>query len=373
MKFLIITHVIHKQVDNKIYAYGPYIREMNIWLKYAGEVVVVAPLCKTMKAEEIDSVYNHTDIEFIQIPEFDIKGIKSILRTVFLLPVLTIRIAKGIRRSDHIHLRCPGNIGLLGCIIQIFSPGKQKTAKYAGNWDWGSKQPWSYRLQQRILRNTFLTRNMTALVYGEWPDKTENIKPFFTASYFERDRLPVNKIRFEDGINLAFVGGLYEFKSPFTSLEVLKEILGKGINAKLTYCGDGTEREKLMQAAENWGISNKVIFLGNVDSETVKSVLQEAHFLIFISKSEGWPKAVAEAMWWGCLPVTTAVSCVPQMLGNGERGELVENDVPEIVSIIEHYIKYPSEFFLKTGKAMEWSREYTLEKFDSEIKQLLIK
>ena len=37
--------------------------------------------------------------------------------------------------ADHIHLRCPGNIGLLGCFSSNFISKKIKTAKYAGNWD----------------------------------------------------------------------------------------------------------------------------------------------------------------------------------------------------------------------------------------------
>jgi hypothetical protein len=37
-------------------------------------------------------------------------------------------------------------------------------------------------------------------------------------------------------------------------------------------------------------------------------------------KSEGWPKAIAEGMFWGCIPVGTAVSCVPFMLDEGKRG-----------------------------------------------------
>jgi glycosyltransferase involved in cell wall biosynthesis len=92
-----------------------------------------------------------------------------------------------------------------------------------------------------------------------------------------------------------------------------------------------------------------------------------------MSRSEGWPKAVSEAMWWGCVPVTTPVSCVPWMLGNGSRGELVEHDVKKISRIIESYLSDQSRFDKKSKEAMEWSREYTLESFEKEIKKLVIK
>src|SRR5690606_34200508 len=49
----------------------------------------------------------------------------------------------------------------------------------------------------------------------------------------------------------------------------------------------------------------------------------DSHFLILASKSEGWPKAVAEAMFFGCILIVTPVSCVPWMLNYGSRGILI--------------------------------------------------
>ena len=78
---------------------------------------------------------------------------------------------------------------MLGCFIQILFPNKPKTAKYAGNWDPKSSQPTSYRIQKWILNNTILTKNMQALVYGEWEGNSKNIKPFFTATYQEKEKV----------------------------------------------------------------------------------------------------------------------------------------------------------------------------------------
>ncbi len=275
------------------------------------------------------------------------------------------------KEADHIHLRCPGNMGLLGAFVQILFPQKKKTAKYAGNWDWNSKQPWSYRLQQRILRNTFLTRNMQVLVYGDWPDRTKNILPFFTASYSEKDKIEVVKPDITQQLRIAFVGTLTGNKSPETALQVTKLLSERRIPVQLSFCGDGVERQRLEMLTNEWHLQDKVTFLGNVSSEMVKEVLQQSHFLVFISRSEGWPKAVAEAMWWGCVPITTAVSCVPQMLGNGERGFLVENNAEQIIKIIEQTIKKPDSFELLSIKGKNWAKAYTLEKFQTEIKKLL--
>ena len=371
MTFAIITHVSHKYYLGSYYAYGPYVREMNLWLKYVDEVIIVAPLDNNRSPGPIDLSYDHDRISFLKIPQFDILSPKAILKTIIYFPEIVLPVFRGMRRADHIHLRCPGNVGLIGCFVQILFPHKKKTAKYASNWDWNSKQPWSYRLQQRILRNTFLTRNMTALIYGKWPDQTKNIKPFFTASYSEKNRTAVSKSPLNQGIKLAFIGTLTENKSPLRSLEVLKELSTKKINATLTFCGDGPQRELLISKIAEYGLEGQTSLLGNVDGETVKRVLQDAHFLIFISRSEGWPKAVAESMWWKCLPITTAVSCVPQMLGNGDRGNLVNENVKQISAVITGYISNQTLYHEKCEKAMAWSREFTLERFEDVVKKLL--
>lgn len=371
MTFLIVTHVLHKNFQGRIFAYGPYVREMNLWLKHVTKVIIVAPVDSAAVPNPIDIAYDHSSIIFRKIPKFDILSIKNITRTVLMLLHIVLPVVWGMIKADHIHLRCPGNVGLIGSFVQVLFPRKVKSAKYAGNWDWNSHQPWSYRLQQRILSNTFLTRNMTVLVYGDWPDKTRNIKTFFTATYSETERIPVAKRPLSETINLAFVGMLTENKSPRISLDVLKGLIARGNNVTLSICGEGPERIYLEQKIMEYGLQDKTILLGNVNAEKVKEVLIKAHFLIFISRSEGWPKAVSEAMWWGCIPITTPVSCVPQMLGQGERGFLVDGSPEEIITIIENSKSDPDQLIIMSERAKEWARRYTTEKFDEEISDIL--
>ncbi|HMK06992.1 MAG TPA: hypothetical protein VK476_05635, partial [Flavobacterium sp.] len=130
MTFCIITHVPHGINDNRYFAYAPYVREMNIWLKYVDDVIVVAPL-ETMEQTAIHIDYDKK-IAFSSIPKMDLLSVKAIFSTLGNLPGTCLKIFKAMKSADHIHLRCPGNTGLLGCMIQIFFPRKTKTAKYAG-------------------------------------------------------------------------------------------------------------------------------------------------------------------------------------------------------------------------------------------------
>lgn len=370
MKFAIITHVIHGKDSDNYFGYEPYVREMNLWIKNTSEVLIVAPLHSIPK-NPIQEFYQHENISFIQIATFDITNIKSALHSFVVMPKIVWKIYKAMDKADHIHLRCPGNIGLLGCLVQILFPSKPKTAKYAGNWDPKAKQPLTYRLQKWILSNTFLTRNMQVLVYGEWENSTKNIKPFFTASYFEKDKIVVGSRELKGKISFLFVGTLSNGKQPLYAVQLIEQLFKKGYDVQLKIYGEGNERAML----ENYISENKledIVFLkGNQNQETVKKAYIENHFVVLPSLSEGWPKVVAEGMFWGCLPIASKVSCVPNMLGNGERGLLLDlklnNDVEKIESILKDNNLYQE----KANKAMQWSRQFTMDAFENEIKLLL--
>ncbi|WNM20267.1 glycosyltransferase [Flavobacterium capsici] len=370
MTFCIITHVSHGMDNGEYYAYSPYVREMNIWSKYVDKIILVAPLdLNNQKA--IDSKYSHQDIDFISVPSFNFLSIKSSLKTFFMLPIISFEIFKAMKKSDHIHLRCPGNMGLLGCIIQILFPSKQKTAKYAGNWDYNSRQPLSYRLQRWILKNTFLTKNIQVLVYGNWNDNSKNIKPFFTASYSDNDKIELVQKKLTGKLSFLFVGSLSRGKQPLYAIQLIEKLIENGLDVKLSLYGDGAEKIKLEKYIFEKKIENRVFIKGNQNQETIKKAYLENHFVILPSQSEGWPKVVAEAMFLGCLPIATKVSCLPNMLDNGERGILLEMKKEEDVERIKSLIENDGLYQQKIKKGVEWSRQFTIELFEDEIKKLV--
>jgi glycosyltransferase involved in cell wall biosynthesis len=370
MKFAIITHVIHGKDSGSYFGYEPYIREMNLWIKNVSEVLIVAPLHPISKSP-IQEFYQHEKVTFVPVANFDITHFKSILKSLLVLPKITWKIYQAMKKADHIHLRCPGNIGLLGCIVQILFPSKPKTAKYAGNWDPNARQPLTYRLQKWILGNTFLTRNMQVLVYGEWKNSSKNIKPFFTASYFESEKVAVMPRELKDTISFLFVGTLSNGKQPLFAIQLVEQLFKNGHNVQLTVYGEGSERALLEHYISENRLKKIVFLKGNQNQETIKKRYIENHFVVLPSLSEGWPKVVAEGMFWGCLPIASKVSCVPSMLENGGRGLLLDLELNADTAQIETLLKDNNLYQDKTNKAMQWSRQFTMDIFESEIKLLL--
>ena len=370
MRCLVITNVIHFKNDNKYFGYAPYVHEMNIWFKSIEEVLIIAPLLKESPTA-IDVAYSHSKIDFIKVPDFSFTSFKNNIASFFKLPLIFWKIFRAMKKADHIHLRCPGNMGLLGCMVQILFPNKRKSAKYAGNWDPESKQPWTYNLQKWILNNTFLTRNMTVLAYGEWKNQSDNIKSFFTATYSEAEKVVIEKADLGICTEFIFVGSLVLGKNPLYAVQLIESLIGKGKNAVLNLYGEGKEKASLENYIKMNQLEKFVFLHGNQNKEVVKKAYQKSHFVILPSKSEGWPKAIAEGMFWGCIPVATNVSCVPYILGYGSRGVLLEMDLEKDIIQLENLILDKDQLQDKIKLASNWSQGYTTNRFEAEIKKLL--
>ncbi|WP_286760423.1 glycosyltransferase family 4 protein [Salegentibacter sp. UBA1130] len=285
---------------------------------------------------------------------------------------------------------------------------KPKSVKYAGNWDPKAKQPWTYRLQKWILSDRLLSRNIKVLAYGNWPNQSDNIVPFFTASFSEKGRESLIK-NFKQPYKFIFTGNLVKGKGIFEAIDLIGSLKNKGVISELDIYGDGVLEDSLRAYIQKQELQNLVKLRGRKSLEELKQAYKKAHFVVLLSKSEGWPKALAEGMWYGCIPVATPVSCVPWMLkappvpegGTGEiilakRGILLNNiysikfqkgrqfeysngsrnisrtgfsekDLSEIVSLIEN----PEKLKKMSLAAQEWSQQYTLEKFEKAIQEVL--
>ena len=400
MRFTIFTHVHHKKHNNSVYGYGPYVREMDLWLKFVQITEIVAPI-ESALPEAAEVPYQASNLIVSEIPSLSFVSVKERFKSALILPIVCFRVLKAMRRADHLHLRCPGNIGLIASVLQILYPEKPKTAKYAGNWDPMAEQPWTYRLQKWILSNTFLTRNMQVLVYGEWPVQTTNLVPSFTASFSEKEIESVREKCFFESITFLFVGNLVKGKRPLEAIKLVKELNVRRregayqmIPAKLKIYGKGPERRTIEIYIKQNNLEGMVTLEGELPLEELKAAYQQANFVILPSRSEGWPKAIAEGMFFGCIPIATSVSCVPWMLGYGSRGLLLEEgtigkrrlndkasgkglvnagEFPEDIRKLEDLLDCPQLMTNMSEAAKAWSQKYTLERFEAAIKHILHK
>ena len=373
MKLVVISSAPIVQKEGENYLYAPYEKEMQLWAKHANSIQFCCPIWKEDKKLLIAPISFETT-PTIELKEFDITSFSNMLRAIPNAFVDLIRIFEAMKKADHIHLRCPGNMALLAAVVQIFFPKKVKTAKYAGNWDPKARQPFTYKLQRWILSNTILTKNIQVLVYGDWENQTKNIKPFFTATYSESEIQNANfriQNKDQESIKFLFVGTLSRGKQPLYAIQIVEELFKKGKNVTLDLFGDGAMKSEIETYIRNNDLESIIQLKGNQSKDAILTAYQNSHFLILPSKSEGWPKVVAEAMFWGCVPIASPVSCISYMMGNGSRGILLHEKIQEDINQIDMVINNQDFYHKIASEGQSWSQQFTTDKFEAEISKLL--
>jgi glycosyltransferase involved in cell wall biosynthesis len=82
-------------------------------------------------------------------------------------------------------------------------------------------------------------------------------------------------------------------------------------------------KEQLQNATKELNIN--ATFPGFVSQSEVHSYLAKAHILILPSKSEGFPKIVAEAWNYKVIPTVSPVGSLPHYLENGKNGFMMDD------------------------------------------------
>ena len=175
----------------------------------------------------------------------------------------------------------------------------------------------------------------------------------------------------ENQFKFLFIGTLSPGKQPLYAIQLVEELYKKGLRVTLELYGEGVLRKELeLYIAQN-KLEPIVTLKGNQSKESVLKAYQTSHFLILPSKSEGWPKVVAEAMFWGCVPIASPVSCVPFMMGNGSRGVVLKEQLHNDVSQIRNVLNNQEDYKKMALDGQTWSRQFTTDKFETEISKLL--
>jgi glycosyltransferase involved in cell wall biosynthesis len=129
----------------------------------------------------------------------------------------------------------------------------------------------------------------------------------------------------------------------------------------------------LKELVQQDGLTSKVTIAGTVQKDKLIEYYRQANYLLFFTQtSEGWPKAVAESMFWGVVPVTKPISVVAQMLDYGKRGILLTSVDPVAIAAAVHaHWQQPLQAAHMSNLAMEWSRTYTLDKLAADIRSMI--
>ena len=134
-----------------------------------------------------------------------------------------------------------------------------------------------------------------------------------------------------------------------------------------TLVGDGEEETQLKQMAHDLGVDECIDFAGW--SDDTHSLLRTHDLFVLPSRSEGQPIALMDALATGLPCIASAVSGIPEFLGEGAFGALVPPDDPEaLCAAITSFVREPGVLQKKAASARSYlEMNHDLEKNSDKI------
>lgn len=140
--------------------------------------------------------------------------------------------------------------------------------------------------------------------------------------------------------DLIFVGRLEPNKGVGLFLEAVKQ---SGLTAIVI--GQGPLKENLKLKIKNLKLQNNVLLYGWAkDSVEIASLLNQSRLLVTTSLNEGGPRVVLEALACGIPVLGTPVGIIPEIIGDGQAGKIINWQAQEIAQKAQELLNNPGEY-----------------------------
>ena len=323
MKLVIISHTEHyKTTAGKIVGWGPTINEINHLAPHFESITHIAMLHDS-EAPPSAAEYTEDNIHFVALPVLGGTSISSKLKTIINIPKVISVVNRTLRNADVFQLRTPTGIGVfLIPYLTLFSK-KKGWYKYAGNWN-QEHPPFGYRIQRYFLKK----QSRIVTINGQWPTQPKQCLTFENPCLIDEDLLSgkdlVSSRQLDEKLNFCYVGRLETPKGVGRIIEAFGNLSKKEKRrvGQVHLIGDGNEKTHFEELAQQSDIDFR--FYGYLGRNEVFDVYKKSHFFLMpTSASEGFPKVIAEASNFGCLPVVSSVSAIAQYVKHQENGFIV--------------------------------------------------
>ncbi len=155
-------------------------------------------------------------------------------------------------------------------------------------------------------------------------------------------------------IRIVFVGTTQRAKGVDDLIEALSRLprqTRRRLDVRIIGPDPGGRIDELQAQAEQHGLSENVVFTGQLSSEEVKRELRRAAIFTLPSYAEGLPNALLEAMALGLPAVVGSVGAVPEVIDHGVSGFLVRpGDIEQLSTLLGKLIR-GSALRQKMGRA----------------------
>ncbi|MCK4329374.1 glycosyltransferase, partial [candidate division WOR-3 bacterium] len=122
---------------------------------------------------------------------------------------------------------------------------------------------------------------------------------------------------------ISFNGRFSSEKNPLLFVDTARRVIEKSPNYKLKFvmAGDGPEFDEVRNTIDKYGIKDYFILTGMIDN--IAEFLADTYVLLMVSKSEGFPIAILEAMAMKVPIISTNVGAVHEIIKDSVNGYLI--------------------------------------------------
>ena len=375
MKLLIISNMAHYRRDGQIVGWGPAVQEINHLAELFQEIRHVGCYHEE-PAPQSALAYSSRRISLVPVPPAGGPRWRDKLGILRLTPLYVRTILRELRQADAVHVRGPANIPLLAMmLLALTRHPSRRWIKYGGNWRPAGPEAWSSSFQRWWLQLGLHRGRVT--VNGRWEDQPPHVvsfnNPCLTESELAQARELVASKALEPPVRMLYAGRLETPKGLAQVIETLAGLERRSIPARLDLVGDGPERSRFEALAADLGVADRVCFHGWKPRHELDAYYTRAHFFLLPSRTEGWPKVLAEAMAYGVVPIASAVSSIPQILRECATGlALPAEDAESFAEAVAAYVADPERWRAESRAGTLAADRFTYEHYLRQVRALLL-
>jgi glycosyltransferase involved in cell wall biosynthesis len=374
MKLLVISHTPHYMEGGTPVGWGATVREIDHLATIFDEVTHVAPLYAE-EAPQSSLAYQNSRVQLRTVRPAGGERVRDKLSILSVLPQYFSTILTELKTADVVHVRCPANIGLIAVLMLcVVTRARLRWIKYAGNWQPDGKEAMSYTVQRWLLRQRFHRGVVT--VNGNWPQQENHVHTFYnpclTARELAEGQAAAASKQLSLPLRIVYVGRLENAKGVNRILQIASQLSEQRVPFLIDLVGDGPERHVYEKIVKEQELADYINFHGWLPRDDVGSLYAQAHFMLFPSNSEGWPKVLSEAMAYGVVPISSDVSSIPQYLKTFNTGKtLAPTDVEGFTKAVKWYAEHPQVWAAESQNGVDGARSFSYAYYLDAVRSLL--
>jgi glycosyltransferase involved in cell wall biosynthesis len=366
MNILVSSECRFVESDGKYYtaALSPtfFQRYLDVW----DEVLLLARVAAARQPPPNVGPMDFRRVRFVGLPDF--KGALQYVRSVSTIRAVA---RQALASADSVLFRVAGVIGTaVWPLVRAPRPFALEVCGEPGTTRGSLRHPlrpffhWYYT---RDLRQMCQAAAATAYVTAEtlqmrYPPATGACTTHYSSIELRESQVlsqPPGPIVRAGPFRLICVGTFsIMYKGQDVLLRALSQLVRTGVDATVTFLGDGKYRAAIEQLAHDLGLQERVDFRGNLPAgEAVLAVLDEADLFVLPSRQEGLPRVIIEAMARGLPCIGSRVGGVPELVGPDEL--VPPDDANALASKIVEVLRDPARMARLSERNLQIAAGFT--------------